>query len=616
MGAGIAQACAAAGFPTRVRDVDPAALERGRGLLAKSLDGAVARRKMTPTARDELVGRIHFTSDLAEAVEGSSLVIEAVFEDEKVKKEVFAEVARRVEPSTIVATNTSSLSVTALATGFPEPGRFAGLHFFYPAAINKLVEVVGGETTSAEARAELFRFSHRLRKIPIETADRAGFCVNRYFVPYLNEASRLAEEGVASLATIEEVGRELFGATLGPFELMNVTGIPIAFHAETTLYRAFGAPYAPSKALEQQFRSGQPWPWKEASVEPERKAAVRERFLGLTFGIVTRLVEEKVASPEAVDRGALVGLRRRAAPFAQLSAVGLAEGLRLTEAYAARWNGSFPVAQELRDRAARGDVRWPLSYVRVERHGPVAWVLLDRPETLNALSSELLGELDATFGELENDVDLRVVVLAGSGPVFAAGADIAEMARKSPEEGVAFGFVGQRAARRIETFPRPVIALVEGYALGGGLELALAADLIVAASDAKLGLPEVSLGIHPGMGGATRLARLIGRAEAKHLVLTGVPVTAEEARRLGFVAQVVPADSAREEAAVLAATIAQRAPLAVRWAKQVIDDGEELDYEEALRLEGESAGRTFATADRTEGMQAYLERRRPEFRGK
>ncbi|MFI5414048.1 MAG: enoyl-CoA hydratase/isomerase family protein, partial [Candidatus Lutacidiplasmatales archaeon] len=209
----------------------------------------------------------------------------------------------------------------------------------------------------------------------------------------------------------------------------------------------------------------------------------------------------------------------------------------------------------------------------------------------------------------------RVVVLAGSSPVFAAGADIAEMERKTLAEGVAFGFHGQRVADRIERFPAPVIALVEGYALGGGLELALAADFIIAAEGSLLGLPEVTVGIHPGLGGATRLTRLIGRARTKFLTYTGVPVTAEEAYRLGFVASVVPAGTAREEVAALAETIASRAPLGVQWVKRVIDRGMDAPLASALQLEAESAGHTFGTQDRLEGMRAFLERRKPEFKG-
>ncbi len=616
MGSGIAQACAQAGFEVRVRDVDDAAIQLGRGRVEKMLAGAIERKKLTPARRDEVLTRLRFTTGVGEAVRGAALVIEAVFEDVAVKRAAFADIAAHVGADVIVATNTSSLQVTELAKGFPHLERFAGLHFFYPAAINKLVEVIGGEATAPATRRELERFCYLLKKIPIDTADRAGFCVNRYFVPYLNEATRLAEEGVANLATIEEVGRELFGATLGPFELMNVTGIPIAFHAETSLYQAYGPAYAPSKLLEEQFRSGTPWAWKETPVDPAKKAAVRDRFLGLTIGIATRLVEEGVATPEATDRGATVGLRRARGPFAVLNSIGLAEGLRLVEEYARNWPGNFPVAAALRDRAARGEATWPLRSVRVEHEGAVAWVLLDRPEALNSLNSDVLGQLEAAFTELESHPGVRVVVLAGSSPVFAAGADIAEMEKKTPAEGVEFGFLGQRVAERVERFPAPVIALVEGYALGGGLELALAADFIIAAAGATLGLPEVTVGIHPGMGGATRLSRLVGPARAKLLIYTGVPVSAEEAFRLGFVERILPAGTAREETQALAELIASRAPLGVRWVKQVIDRGQDAALATALHLEAESAGHTFGTSDRTEGMRAFLERRKPKFEGK
>lgn len=616
MGSGIAQACSMAGFPVRVRDVDEAAIARGRKLIDKMLDGAVARGKLRPAERVEILGRISFTTNLTEAVNGAALVIEAVFEEESVKRALFAELAPLVGSQALVATNTSSFSVTSLAQGFPRPGRFAGLHFFYPAAVNRLVEIIGGESTSRETLAELEHFAYRLNKIPILAADRAGFCVNRYFVPYLNEATRIAEEGAASLGTIEEAGREMFGATLGPFELMNVTGIPIAYHSETSLYRAFGPAYAPSKLLEQQFRSGQPWAWKGTPVEPEKKEAVRRRLIGLTIGIATSLVEEGVATAESTDRGATVGLRRKWGPFAQLNSAGLPEALALVEEYAKQWPGNFPVAADLRERAKRGDRRWPLARVKLAWDGPVAWVLLDRPEVLNSLDTELLEQLESVFRTLESDRSLRAVVLAGSSPVFAAGADIEEMAGKTLAEGIEFGFLGQRVAERIERFPVPVIALVEGYALGGGLELALAADFIVAAEGSVLGLPEVTVGIHPGMGGATRLTRLIGRANTKLLAYTGTPIRAEEAYRLGFVVKVVPADRARDETAALAELIASRAPLGVRWVKEVIDRGLDAPLATALQLEGASAGHTFGTNDRVEGMRAFLEKRKPNFEGK
>ena len=616
MGSGIAQACAQAGYTVRVRDVTPEMLARGRGLIERMLDGAIQRKKSTPEKKAEVLGRITFTTELSAAVAGAALVIEAVFEEEAVKQALFREVAGLVGPDVIVATNTSSLSVTRLAASFPEPGRFAGLHFFFPAAINKLLEVIGGEATRPEVVDELERFGYRLRKIPIRVRDRAGFAVNRFFVPYLNEATRIHEEGIASLATIEEVGRELFGATLGPFELMNVTGIPIAYHSMGSLEAAFGPAYRASQALKRQFEANRPWAWKETTVEPERTGAVRDRFLGLVLGIATELVEEGVATAEATDRGATVGLRWARGPFALLNSVGLPAAAELVEAYAKRWGVSFPVAGELRRRARAGEASWPLRYVRIERRGPVAWVLLDRPEVLNSLNSELLGQLRGAFEGLRDDPELRVVVLAGSSPVFAAGADIAEMSTKTLPEGREFGYVGQATCEAIASFPHPVIALVEGYALGGGLELAVACDLIVAADDARLGLPEASVGIHPGMGGASRLTRLIGRARTKYLVYLAQPIGATEAVRLGIVLTTYPAASAREEAQHLAETIASRAPLALGWAKRMIDLGMDLPLAGALRLEGESAGYTFSTDDQDEGMKAFLERRPPRFTGR
>jgi enoyl-CoA hydratase/3-hydroxyacyl-CoA dehydrogenase len=615
MGSGIAQACAQAGYTVRVRDVTEAMLARGRGLIEKTLDGAIARKKSTPEKKAQVLGRITFTTELRAAVEGASLLIEAVFEEEAVKRTLFAEIAPWLGPDTIVATNTSSLSVTQLAASVPSPGRFAGLHFFYPAAINKLLEVIGGGSTDAAVLDRLEAFGYRLRKIPIRVRDRAGFAVNRFFVPYLNEAARMADEGVASLATIEEVGRRTFGTTLGPFELMNVTGIPIAYHSMGSLFAAFGPAYAPSPLLERQFRAGSPWPWRSTTVEPEREEAVRRRFLGLVFGIATELVEEGVATPEATDRGATVGLRWAIGPFALMNRTGLGEAHRLVEEYASRWKGAFPVAAGLTEKARRGEATWPLPQVRVERQGAVAWVLLDRPEVLNSLSTELFDQLERTFLELRAAPGLRAVVLAGSSPVFAAGADIAEMEKKDLAEGRAFGYRGQAACHAIETFPHPVIALVEGYALGGGLELALACDFIVAADDAKLGLPEATVGIHPGMGGASRLTRLIGPARTKYVVFTGHPLPAAEALRLGFVALLVPAASARSEVAALAETIASRAPLALSGIKQVIDLAGDAPLAAALRLEGESAGYTFSTKDQDEGMRAFLERRPPRFTG-
>ncbi len=615
MGGSIAQACAQAGYVVRLRDLTVELLDRAKGRIQKSLDRAVERHKLTPEAAGAALARITFTTDLASAVGGAALVIEAIFEDLGEKHKLLEAVAALVSPAAIVATNTSSLSVGRLGASFPGPGRFAGLHFFYPAITNKLIEVVGGEATDAATLGRLEEFAGGLRKVPIRVGDRAGFAVNRFFVPYMNEAARMAEEGVASLATIEKVGRDLTGTENGPFEVMNLTGLPIALHSMESLETAFGPAYAPAELLEETVAKKGTWAWREASVEPEREAAVRERFEGLLFGIVTELVEEGVATPEAVETGALLGLKWKNPPFALLGRAGLPAGLARVRAYAARWGEAFPVAPELVARTERGETSWTVRYVRVERRGPVAWVLLDRPATMNSLHSELLRQLDAAFVDLEGSPDVRCVVLTGAGPNFCAGADLAEMAEKDAVQGRAFGFAGQAVCRRIEEFPHPVIAFVRGFALGGGLEIALATDFLLATPDARLGLPEAKFGIHPGFGGLTRLTRLIGRSLTKYLLYSAEAVRADEAHRLGFVARVVPAEDGGAEVQALAERIAALAPLALTWGKSVIDHGLDAPMIGALRLEGESAGHTFVTRDRTEGMRAFLERRPPRFEG-
>lgn len=616
MGSGIAQAAAQAGFSVRVRDLGEADLQRGLANIETTLEGAIQRGKLTPQRRQEILGRLHFTTDLPQALAGAALVIEAVFEEERVKRPLFESVVRQVDPGVLVVSNTSSLSIARLFHDLEGPGRFAGLHFFYPAAINRLVEVVGSPETSSGTIDRLVDFCYQLRKIPVRVKDSPGFCVNRFFVPYLNEATRLLEEGVANIPTIEAAANRLLGTKLGPFQLMNVTGIPIAFHSETSLAEAFGEFYAPSASLRAQFEGREKWPVSEGVVDESSVAAVQRRLKGVVLGIAARLVEEGVATAEETDRSAVVGLRWAQGPFSLMGAGGLADSFAAVEAIHQRWPAAFPVSQELKRRGENREPGWPLVYVRLQKEGPLAWVLLDRPEVLNALNSRVLEQLEARVKEAASDPEVRVLLLAGSSRVFAAGADIAEMAGKTAFQGREFTFLGQRVAHRLENLPKPVLAVVEGYALGGGLELALAADFILAGEGAQLALPEVSLGIHPGFGGTQRLVRLIGRARTKLLVESGLPIRAEEAERWGLVARVYPPARLKEEARKLALVIASRAPLALTMVRRVIDRGADADLETALQLEGESASLTFATEDQKEGMRAYLEGRPPKFKGR
>ena len=244
-------------------------------------------------------------------------------------------------------------------------------------------------------------------------------------------------------------------------------------------------------------------------------------------------------------------------------------------------------------------------------------ITIHRPDKLNALNAATLDALDAAFAEAASDAAVRVVVLTGSGPkAFVAGADIGEMNALTPVQGRDFSLRGTRMMRRVERLPKPVIAMVNGFALGGGLELAMCCHLRIAADTAKVGQPEINLGLIPGFGGTQRLLRLCGRAATLELCLAGVPISAERALQLGIVNRVVPAAELEAETMKLAAQLAASAPLALRGMLDCVNVGGECGIEEGLEYEAAQFGLVFSTQDMREGTSAFLEKRKPTFHGR
>lgn len=258
----------------------------------------------------------------------------------------------------------------------------------------------------------------------------------------------------------------------------------------------------------------------------------------------------------------------------------------------------------------------PDSPLLIADHDAVRLVTVHRPDKLNALDAATLDALHAAFDAAAVDEAVRVVVLTGAGPkAFVAGADIAEMSGLTPVQGRDFSLRGQRMMRRVEKMPKPVIAMINGFALGGGLELAMSCHLRIAAETAKLGQPEINLGLIPGFGGSQRLLRLAGRAAVLELCLTGAPVDAARALQLGIVNRVVPAADLEVETMQLAQQLAAAAPLALRGILDCVNVGGECGIEEALEYESAQFGLIFSTQDMREGTQAFLQRRKPAFTG-
>lgn len=252
----------------------------------------------------------------------------------------------------------------------------------------------------------------------------------------------------------------------------------------------------------------------------------------------------------------------------------------------------------------------------LEINDGLAWLEINRPKALNALNPQVLTELATAILELGGNPEVGVIAITGSGEkAFVAGADISEMPAMNALQAKEFCDLGHETMNLIENCPKPVIAAVNGFALGGGLELALSCDFIYASENAQLGLPEVNLGIFPGFGGTQRLARLIGKNKAKELIFTANMLKADEAAAWGIVNRVVPLDSLKEAVAKTAKTIMGKGPIAVRLAKESVNQGSDLDIQSGLNVERNIFPLVFSTEDKNEGVTAFLEKRKANFKG-
>lgn len=256
----------------------------------------------------------------------------------------------------------------------------------------------------------------------------------------------------------------------------------------------------------------------------------------------------------------------------------------------------------------------PYENVILKKEDYLAIVIINRPNALNALNKQTLEELNDAIEDIKNDPVIKVAIITGAGnKAFVAGADIAYMQNLSVQEARAFAEYGQRVLRTIETMEKPVIAAINGYALGGGCELAMACDIRLAAENAVFGQPEVGLGIPPGLGGTQRLSRLVGEGRAKELIFTGDSIKADEAYRIGLVNHVYPAAELEEQAKKMAQKIARQSAMAVGYSKYAINKGMQVDIDTGMSIESSAFGICFSGADQREGMSAFLEKRKPRF---
>ena len=543
MGSGIAQKSAQEQFEVQMVDREKQWVERGEKIINDFLEEAIQRRIFKPEKVEEIKNRITGVVGTENVAPDTDLVIEAVFEDFEIKKEVFNILDRVCGEKTILASNTSSLSVNELAKATGRPEKFVGLHFFYHPAKNRLIEIIPAETTSSESLAAVEQYCKTMGKVVIICKDRPGFVVNRFFVPWLNEACHLVDEGVASIAQIDAVAEKAFNIGMGPFALMNLTGPSIALHATNYLAEQLNCTrYYGAECLKHTIANSGIWEIDEnTECDDETSKIIKERLLGQVFAVSAQIVEEEICSIEDVDRGAKVGLRWAEGPFEIANRIGIENAKIMAAQYAKLAGFELPIWINEREGS------FNFNYIDTKIDGKVARIVLNRPEAMNALNEEVVNQLGKVLDELNSNENISTIILEGAGKAFVAGADVKYFVDKIREDSIKdiydFTSYGHDVLNKLENSQKTTIALTTGLALGGGLELALSCDYRIGTRRSQFRFPETSIGIFPGLGGTQRTPRICGIEAARYAVLAGNFLDSNVASALGIITHLTdPAD--------------------------------------------------------------------------
>ena len=646
MGHGIAEVAAIAGYEVWMYDIDQKILDNAMEKIRWSV-GKLVSKRMVREATDDVIKRIHPSLDFEEVVRDADFVIEAVPEKIDLKKKVFADLDRLTPKHAILATNTSSLPITEIASATDRRDKVVGMHFFNPPPLMPLVEVIRGEETSDLTVRITYELAKRFGKQPvIVNKDVPGFIVNRILTKFLMSACWTVARGEATVEEVDSAVKYRLGFPMGAFELSDYSGIDIIYHVGQAIMER-GTKIHPCPLYEEKFKAGEygvktgkgfysyPEPGKYSRPDIPKDIGEKVDIIDLVAPAINEaawLIRESIATRDDIDKATELGLGYPKGILKYADEFGLDEVLdRLKKRYEeTKWEEYKPdplliqmVEQgKLGRKSGEGFYIYPkmeeesIGEVLIKYEPPIAWIYLNRPKRLNALSPELLKNLGEAFDKIEEMEDIRVVVLSGVGRAFSAGADVTGFMGLSPFKAMIMSRRFQELTNKIEYYTKPVIMMINGFCLGGGMELALAGDFRIASELAMLGQPEINLGIIPGAAGTQRMARIVGISKAKELIYTGDMIPASEALKIGLVDRVVPPEKLEEETRKFALKLAEKPPLALLAAKYSIQLGMETDLWHGETLEASMFGLTFSTEDVIEGVSAFLEKRKPKFKGK
>ena len=648
MGAQIGALAAEAGYNVILRDIEDRFLENGRKIIESNYDRRISRGRLTEAAKKEYMSRMTFIVDIKEAVKDADIIIEAVPEIMDLKKSVLKEVSALCPNDCVFATNTSSLSIAEMAEAGKRPEMVVGTHYFNPPHRMTLLEIVHGENTSEEAIKIAEEVAIKMGRAVVHVKDVPGFVANRIFCNMSNEADwALAQGESKSPFEVDSAIKYKLGLPMGMLELQDALGggsIDTQFHVMEYFAETMGKSYGPAPILEKCFKAGNYgkktgkgyYDWSEGRTnEIPMNAGVDFdpiRVLATAVNEAAKLIEMDATTRDEIDTAVLLGLNYPRGVLRMADSTGLDKILdelnRLYKKYNKedRYKASSVITRlvnqgKLGRKTGEGFYTYgPGDYefviLDINQKTKVAKLVLNRPNRANAFNADFMTEINKALDELEKDDSVQCVVITGAGANFCGGADVSAFATGQVDDAFNFSEAPHDVFTRIETYPKPVIAAINGAAMGGGLELAISCDIRIMNTGAQLRLPELTLGLLPGAGATQRVGRLIGWARAKEMILLADPVMADKALDWGLVHFVAEPDKFDALVDETAAKLANGAPIAQKLVKGLMYYGAQADQRTALYLEAAISGDIAQTDDLNEGLTSMNYRRSPKFTGK
>ncbi|RZN61711.1 3-hydroxyacyl-CoA dehydrogenase/enoyl-CoA hydratase family protein [Methanonatronarchaeum sp. AMET6-2] len=636
MGHGIAEVVAISGREVSLYDHKQQNLSKALDLIEKSLLKLMEKGRISSEAVSLSMNRINTSTKLNDVVGGSDFVLEVLPEDLELKRRVFRSLDRSAPGHAILASGTSSLPITEIANATDRPDKVVGMHWFNPPVLMDLVEVIYGDETSEETAETTYKFAEKLGKTPIYCKkDVQGFIVTNIIGGFYGEAMWMVSNGEAEIKEVDSAMVYQKGYPMGPFQLLDLTGIDIVYNVRDEA----DLPIPP--IMKEKMKRGELgrktgvgfYNYREGGVDYSESHGEGFDTLRIEARMVNeaaKLIEVDAATARDIDKGMELGARFPEGPCRRADRYGIDKITRkLKNLHKEHGEDRYKPTELLKRKTTAGETgekkgggfynyRQPdkKTYHAIEPHPPdekgVVRIMLDRPSRMNALNQDMVNEIPE-FTENLDPTEVRCIVIEGKGDrAFSVGMEV-DMLREN--ETIKSG-EPLKIFRVLENFPAPVIAKIDGYALGGGLEIALSCDIRIASNKSKFGLPEINLGIFPGGGGTKRLPELIGETRAKQMIFLGEKIDAQTAENWGLINKTVPQEKLDETTEKTIGKIVRGPPKAISIAKETINKGRELDTTEALKLESENLALLYETRDFKEGITAFKEDREPDFKGK